>query len=255
MAKIEAWLESREVLFDHLSLRQLLLAMFFHRHAVCRRCTCQRAAHQLSSCRELRDLRSAGGHLWHVGIRAARLNATWLTPLKLTSENSDRAKRLAMQAAIAAERIAKRARILAELGISRAEYALFIAIHYGWTEPPLELQRAAVMEDYSEDGSMVTEDECRSALTACLAKGWLQILDEPTLARIVGELHQGRVLGPIYGLPSVGAVDFTPTGAALFHKMSATNQPANEPPFAYEDMVHNRFSQFFSSEKAALAAI
>jgi hypothetical protein len=151
--------------------------------------------------------------------------------------------------------MAKRIQTLAELGITRAESALFTAIYYGCTVPPAELPRVAVMEDYWEDGSTVTEDECGAALTACLAKGWLQIIDAQTLARIVEELQQGRVLGPIYGLPAVGAVDFTAAGAALFRKEFNANRSGNEPPPYYEDTVEEKFSQFFRSERAALSAI
>jgi hypothetical protein len=185
--------------------------------------------------------------------RRSRFSATWLTHLQLTTEQSDQANRLAERAALAAQRVAERNKILAGLGVTRAESALFTAIHYGWTVPPAELPSAAVMEDYSADGSVVSEEECRAALTACLAKGWLRVLDEPTLAGIVEELRRDGVLGPIYGFPMVGGVDFTPAGAALYHKLH--QRPVGEPPFSYEDMVHNRFSQFFRSKQAALAAI
>jgi len=160
-----------------------------------------------------------------------------------------------MRAAAAAERMAKRIQTLAELGITRAESALFTAIYYGCTVPPAELPRVAVMEDYWEDGSRVTEDECRAALTDCLARGWLQVIDAETLAGIVEELKQGRVLGPIYGLPCVGAVDFTHAGAKLSCKEDDAHRTGNQPPPYYEDTVYEKFSQFSRSERAALAAI
>jgi hypothetical protein len=160
-----------------------------------------------------------------------------------------------MRAAAAAERMAKRIQTLAELGMTRAESALFTAIYYGYTVPPAELPQVAVMEDYWEDGSRVTEDECRAALTDCLARGWLQVIDAETLAGIVEELKQGRVLGPIYGLPCVGAVDFTHAGAKLSRKEDDAHQTGNQPPPYYEDTVYEKFSQFSRSERAALAAI
>src|SRR5262249_14475840 len=111
----------------------------------------------------------------------------------------------------------------------------------------------AVMEDYSEDGLSVTEEECRAALAVCLAKGWLQILDEPALAKIAEELREGKFLGPIYGrLPEPGCVDFTTAGAELWQLLRRRCLPDNqEVSFAYEDLVHSRTARFFRTKASA----
>src|SRR5262245_12903882 len=98
------------------------------------------------------------------------------------------------------------------MGITPPEAALFNVIHYGMTAFPSAMPSIAARPNYSL-AAPVTETECQTALAACLSKGWLQVLDDRTLARIVDELREARFVGPIYGLPGVGCVDFTHLGA------------------------------------------
>jgi hypothetical protein len=101
----------------------------------------------------------------------------------------------------------------------------------------------------------VTEGECRIALAGCLAKGWLQTIDEFERARIAADLLSGGVLGPIYGgLPEVGCVDFTDSGADLWRRLCDRCWPAKEF-FNYTDIVHERTARYFRTEAAAVAAI
>jgi hypothetical protein len=140
------------------------------------------------------------------------------------------------------------------MGVTRPEDALFTAIYYGLNLSPADLPATAVREHYSPN-SPVTEEECRAALAACLAKGWLQVIDESALARITGELRAGRFLGPIYHLPPVGGVDFTPAGAELWHCLRDRIRSHREPPFAYTDVVHIKTARYFRTSVAADAAI
>src|ERR1700722_12680832 len=110
-----------------------------------------------------------------------RIDATRLTPFALISKTPD----------------------FAAVGVTPAEDALFTAVHYGLTMPPLDLPATAAREWY-RDGITVTEAECRAALAACLAKSWLQVIDQSALANITDELRKRRFVGPIYGLPSIG---------------------------------------------------
>jgi hypothetical protein len=153
------------------------------------------------------------------------------------------------------------ANVLAEIGVTHPEYALFTALHYGLTKVPSVLPTQAVLEYYGP-GGRVTEEECRAAQAACLAKGWLQLIDDSALAKIVNELHEGGVLGPIYGLPEVGCVDFTPAGAALWQRIGDRSRPVVRPPlairelpFAYTDVVHIKTARYFRTRAAAVAAI
>lgn len=101
---------------------------------------------------------------------------------------------------------------------------------------------------------LATEEECRAALAACLAKGWLQVIDEPALTQITDELHQSGFIGPIYGLPPVGGVDFTHAGAELWHTRCGRQQ-RTRPPFAFGDVVHSNTTWYFRTRAAALREI
>jgi hypothetical protein len=99
----------------------------------------------------------------------------------------------------------------------------------------------------------VTEADGRVALADCLAKGWVQVLDEPTLARIRAGLRTGGVLGPICGgLPEVGHVDFTEAGVALFHRLHERPPPGTA---SYIDVVHEKTTWFGRTAAAVSAAV
>ncbi len=146
---------------------------------------------------------------------------------------------------------ADRLRLIAALGVSPAEYALFTVVHYGIPVTPADLPSMAARKDYRPCDS-VSEELCRSALADCLAEGWLQVIDEPALARITAELREGQYLGPIYALPSVGQVDFTEAGAERWFEIHPQRSPL---PCPYTDAVHINTAQYYRSEAAALAAI
>jgi hypothetical protein len=111
-----------------------------------------------------------------------------------------------------AKKDAQRAAELAEIGITPAEASLLFIIHYGVTVPPSDLCRRTGIDEYAFGGP-VTRAESEAALVDCLSKGWLQVIDEAALGRIQHELLDASLLGPIYGFPQVGGVDFTPAGA------------------------------------------
>jgi hypothetical protein len=144
---------------------------------------------------------------------------------------------------------------LAAVGVSRAESAIFTVIHYGLTFPAEDMPRQAAAEDYAPEDRFVTEAECRIALDACLAKGWVQILDQRILARITADLHAGGFLGPIYGMPDAGCVDFTETGAELWRRLGELRGGQSWPPFAYTDCVREKAACYFRSRQAAVTAI
>ncbi len=150
--------------------------------------------------------------------------------------------------------------------MTRADVALFTAIHYGFTIPPECLPARAAQEDYNACGPAATEEECRIALNACLAKGWLQVIHEHSHAKIAALLQKENVLGPIMGgIPEIGCVDFTELGADLNRRLdkhfSDLNRrvykqlPLNETPFAYTDVVHIKTAQFYRNRATAIAAI
>jgi hypothetical protein len=58
---------------------------------------------------------------------------------------------------------------------------------FGMTRRPACLLAAATRPDYHHAGP-ATAWECQTKLAACLARGWLQVTDQPALAKINGEL-------------------------------------------------------------------
>jgi hypothetical protein len=158
------------------------------------------------------------------------------------------------RAAAQAERERAVAQALSELGLTPPQASLFGAINYGLTLPPEHLPARAASESYRIGGSF-TEAACRAALAGCLHAGQLQIVDDAALARIADELREGGFLGPVYGLPAVGGVDFTHAGASLWHRLCARCfRDDRRPPFAFTDVVHERTARYFRTKAAALKA-
>ena len=151
-----------------------------------------------------------------------------------------------------AEAVAARERslikILAELGVTLDEASLFIVIQYGIRVPPEDLPRIAAGEGYRL-GDSSSEATSRAALTACLAKGWLQVMDDAALAEIAARLRAGCVLGPVYALPTVDRVEFTQAGADLWIRIRDRDGPAK--PFASTDVVRETTARFFRSREVA----
>ncbi len=108
-------------------------------------------------------------------------------PIALTDK--ERALILQQRAEAQAEEHRYRANFHARLGVTPPVKALFVAIHYGFTIPPDYLPARAAQEDYNQFGPTATEEECRVALMKCLNKGWLQVIDEPALAKISSDLR------------------------------------------------------------------
>jgi hypothetical protein len=136
--------------------------------------------------------------------------------------------------------------------MTAAERALFNKIHFGgWPTPDLP---ATAARSYSDGRS--TTAECEAALADCLDKGWLQIIDKAALTAISDDVRAAGLIGPIYRLPDIGDVDFTPLGAAiwlsLYHPLEASTTA-----FAYqvEMAVHLKSSHYFRTKPAALATI
>jgi len=106
--------------------------------------------------------------------------------------------------------------------------------------------------DYYSGGVPVAVEELRAALTDCLAKGSLRVIDAASRERIIDRLQAGAIIGPIYGLPNIGDVDF-PDDYAQFPP--TTRQRASHVPFAFTDVVHSRVERFYATLRAAQADI
>lgn len=153
-----------------------------------------------------------------------------------------------------AEAVAARKRslieTLAELDITLDEASLFIVIQYGIGAHPESLPRHAAADEYRLDDS-ASEVGCQAALADCLAKGWLQVLDDAALADIAALLKAGNIIGPVYRLPHVGRVDFTQAGANRWFRIRDRDGPAE--PFAFTDVVREMTARYFTTRAAAEA--
>ncbi len=134
--------------------------------------------------------------------------------------------------------------------LTHAEAALFTALRYG--PDRLSNLPATAVREY--DRQHLAEEECRAALEACLAKGWVQVIDEAALGSITEELRKGAFIGPIYGLPQVGEVDFTPLGADILLQYRPA-RPSRRAPSGFTDVVHSKIAYYFKTRAAALERI
>ncbi|MHC5538638.1 hypothetical protein ACYOEI_10485 [Singulisphaera rosea] len=157
--------------------------------------------------------------------------------------------------------------IFAEFGVTPPEASLLHVACYGIDAPPDDvhgpvdeptwggIDRWASLDVYSIGGKS-TRAQCRAALTACLNKGWLQVIDEPALAKIVDELRERRVLGPIYGLPPVGAVAFTDAGAALWQQIAEPRRgDSPRTPSSGSGIVRAKSTRYLPTRAKAVAEI
>jgi hypothetical protein len=80
-------------------------------------------------------------------------------------------------------------------------------------------------------------------------------MDEPALRQLEGEILDHQLVGPIYGWPEPGQVDFTLAGADLWQQFSArANADIRRQAFAYVDVVHTKEARYFRTLGAARAA-
>jgi hypothetical protein len=144
----------------------------------------------------------------------------------------------------------RREDIFAETGLTFPEATLLNVVHYGMQDGPSELPDRATVKEYAW-GEPATIEEYASALVSCLAKGWLQVIDDAAIQKISNELREGQILGPIYCLPRVGSVDFTSAGAQLWNSLVDCDPLRSR--LVAQDVVHQRSVAFFPTRAAALA--
>lgn len=143
----------------------------------------------------------------------------------------------------------------ARLGVHILEASLFHVLHFGLHLPPEDLADRATWPDYRLGGAARVEDSL-AALKDCLGRGWLQVIDEQALSRIRAELRAEGRIGPIYGLPEVGDVDFTPEGAALWRSDGQNRtRAAFLLPFAYSVTCWREDFLYFRNRSCAAAAL
>lgn len=158
-----------------------------------------------------------------------------------------------------ATRIAVRDRVLAELGLTLAEAALFNVVHYGLHNAPAFVAEDAAKRDYAlggpatDPGGPLPPEDCRLAMADCLAKGWLRIVDEPAMAEILDDLRRGGFSAPVWP-PWDGGTDFTPAGADLWLRFCGLCSPDTPPAQGGTSVVvRNKTAWHFRTREVALA--
>lgn len=144
--------------------------------------------------------------------------------------------------------------LVSQMGIEVAEYAVLTLIHYGINESKDTLARWATSRDYNL-GSDLSLAETSAAVDSCFQRGLLRILTRAALAEIKDDLERNHVVGPIYGLPESGKIDFTNEGASLWRSIQLAIPDVNpsqlQRGFANCDVIEIRTRRYFVSRRAA----
>jgi hypothetical protein len=77
------------------------------------------------------------------------------------------------------------------------------------------LARITASHSEADPIGSVSESQSQEAVSSCIAKKWLRVVTPHTLGEIQAIIGKNPALGPVYGLPKPGEVDFTVTGARL----------------------------------------
>lgn len=96
---------------------------------------------------------------------------------------------------------------------------LVVSLIGKWPTPRAKVAAIAASHSEGDPRGSVCEHECQRALTECLEAGWLRVIDKPTLLDLRLQVRAQPGMGPIYGFPRIGDVDFTAAGARLYRQV------------------------------------
>jgi hypothetical protein len=102
-------------------------------------------------------------------------------------------------------------------GVSFSEWNVLLSVGYGIRYPDC-LTQVTAGESLGRFGA-VSLVEAEEAVQSCLAKGWLQVVDEPALRKMRQYLESRGVKDFDGSLPLVREIDFTPAGAELHQRV------------------------------------
>lgn len=151
-------------------------------------------------------------------------------------------------------RLRERAAVLAEIGLTPAHAVLFNIVSYGLVVESQDLCERATIEDYAVCGA-TTVSQAQAALADCFSKGWLRIVDASALQELRTEIRNANLIGPVYGFPNVGGVDFTHAGAEKWRVVCDRlgQRDGRVSHLSYSDVVRIKTAHYFHSESKALA--
>lgn len=91
--------------------------------------------------------------------------------------------------------------------------AVFTPLHYGMGLGPEFLAQRAYHESHVDS---ITLAECEQGVADCFDRDLIRVVTPSHRSEIQDDLASRGVLGPVYGLPDPGLVDFTSAGAKLY---------------------------------------
>src|SRR5262245_49755816 len=121
-------------------------------------------------------------------------------------------------------------RVLREHEVPLADWFVLSLVGL-WPFPAATAARTAASHSEGDPLGSISSTEADRSVSECLQRNWLRVVDRTSLSKIREGLLRKPALGPIYGLPRIGDLDFTPRGARLFlrvrsriHETSLTSQ-------------------------------
>jgi hypothetical protein len=114
-------------------------------------------------------------------------------------------------------------RILDGHKASPAEWLLLAAMEWNWIGETAEFLRRVAWPEGGSFNVRVSEADCRTALDACLRKGWLRAADPPAIDEVRALLRDDPATLPVTCQIArrEDEIDFTPEGAALYRRIAA----------------------------------
>jgi hypothetical protein len=106
-------------------------------------------------------------------------------------------------------------RVRESLGLTRAGWCVLSCCRYGPYPEAFHLREAQAESEWDRLGP-ISEREAAAGLRECLEAGWLRRIDEPALRAIRADIESRGLIGPVYGWPQAGDVDFTPRGVECY---------------------------------------
>jgi len=89
-----------------------------------------------------------------------------------------------------------------------------------WPVPNDEVLRIAASQSACDPRGAVDEETCRKARDQLIERGLLRVIRKADIDEIRRRVTALKCGEPLYGVPRVGDVDFTPKGAELFRGIS-----------------------------------
>jgi hypothetical protein len=147
-------------------------------------------------------------------------------------------------------------RLLGQSGISLPEWYVLSLIGK-WPFPHNQVCKTVASHSEQDLRGPVTKMNCEAALTACITKHWLRIIDTSSLKAIRSFVRNSNLGGPVYGYPSIGDVDFTPEGAILYQNLyRQLYRRSLEARHGYpREIAAGKFRYYYQRRKAVLGAI